>query len=232
MTMTILCSTNALIRTRWKNALEPPHDYLQEISDLTELQRLLASARPEVVLLHLSLPQLGGCSGAMALRRAYPKARLLVFADQPDEVEGLLLLQAGVYGYCNTYMAPVLLARAAKAVQEGEVWVGWNLMQRLIKGIGAGVAIGSDQAGGVLDNLTERKREIAQHIAGGASNKAIASSLGITERTVKAHLSTIFRKTDTRDRLQLALLVTNQRAKEAEDDEGGQPFQQPINISR
>ncbi len=230
--MTIICSANAVVRSRWKDALESVPDHTQEIAELAALLRLLTSAKPEIVLLHLSLPQLGGRSGVVALRRDHPNKRFLVFADQPVEAEGLLLLQAGVYGYCNTYMAPGLLARAVEAVQEGEVWVGWNLMQRLIKGLGATVTVECDQAGGVLDKLTEREREIAQHIAGGASNKVIASSLDITERTVKAHLSTIFRKTETRDRLQLALLVANQRATEAVDEEGGQSFQQPIKISR
>ena len=62
----------------------------------------------------------------------------------------------------------------------------------------------------MLGRLTPRERDIAYRIVQGKSNKVIASELGVTERTVKAHLGSIYKKTDTRDRLQLAMLLKDQ----------------------
>jgi DNA-binding NarL/FixJ family response regulator len=68
--------------------------------------------------------------------------------------------------------------------------------------------VDTDHGLDVLDMLTAREREIALQIGGGSSNRAIAQRLGITERTVKAHLGSVFAKLGVHDRLQLALLVT------------------------
>lgn len=210
--MVILCSHNSAVRQHWREALEGSMP-LQEATSLEVLKSLLGSDDSfPLVLLHLSLPGLDGGAGIPVLRRLYPNTRLLVFADKPDDAEGLILLKQGIYGYCNTYMAAVLLARAVKAAREGEVWVGWDLMQRLIRGFAPAVPELGEGNLAHMDSLTDREQEIARFVAQGASNKRIASSLGITERTVKAHLSTVFKKVGVSDRLQLALLVNSQVA--------------------
>jgi DNA-binding NarL/FixJ family response regulator len=210
--MLILCSDNPAVRQHWKEALGGDMP-VQEATTLEVLRSLLGTTdSAPLVLLHLSLQGLQGRAGIPALRKLFPRAKLLVFVDQPDDLEGLLLLREGVYGYCNTYMTSVLLGRAVQAAKEGEVWVGWDLMQRMIQGLGAGAPEESASSLTHLENLTERETEIAAYVAQGASNKRIASTLGITERTVKAHLSTVYKKTGVGDRLQLALLVNNQVA--------------------
>lgn len=208
--MIIICSQNLDVRQRWLGALGEG-SVTQELTDLEALKSQLKSSENCLVLLHLSLPGLQGRAGVIALRQEYPRTRLLIFADQPDDAEGLLLLQQGIYGYCNTYMNPPLISRAVAAARAGEVWLGWNLMQRLIEGIGKEDEVKIEK-GSNLEKLTEREWEIALHVAQGANNKLIASDLGITERTVKAHLSTVFRKAGVRDRLQLALLVKGRGA--------------------
>ena len=93
-------------------------------------------------------------------------------------------------------------------MQKGEIWAGRTLVARLIEELGARVRThprtdSSARVGG----LTTREREIAGLVSGGASNKEIAARLGVTERTVKAHLTAIFRKIGVTDRLRLALYL-------------------------
>lgn len=210
--MVILCSHNSAVRQHWQEALGDSVPQ-QEATSLEVLKSLLGSDDTfPLVLLHLSLPGLEAGAGIPVLRKLYPNTKLLVFVDKPDDIEGLILLRQGIYGYCNTYMTSALLNRAVKAAREGEVWVGWDLMQRLIRGIAPEAAETKESNLDHLESLTGREQEIAHYVAQGASNKRIASTLGITERTVKAHLSTVFKKVGVSDRLQLALLVNSQVA--------------------
>ena len=99
---------------------------------------------------------------------------------------------------------------------QGGLWIGEPLMQRLI-GATSRIQAASREDGGEewSKNLTEREKEVASTLAKGASNKEIASALGITERTVKAHITAIFEKLQVRDRLQLSLIVNRLTSRQA-----------------
>ena len=99
-----------------------------------------------------------------------------------------------------------MLQQVSTVVSNEGLWVGPSLLQRLIRATGPRV----ERARGDtpdLNALSQREIEVAQHVGNGASNKEIARSLHITERTVKAHLSAIFQKIGVRDRLQLAIFM-------------------------
>lgn len=216
--MILLCSANANLLQRWKQGMAE-FAHVRELRAANVIGPCLVADKPQLMLLDLSLPGLGGIQGVAVLMRKYPDLTLVIFSDLPDEDEGLALFKLGVYGYANAYMSPELFTEMVKVVLSGEVWVGRKLMQRLI----ADLAIANVRQSSVsglsqnLRSLTDREKEIALLIGKGASNKRIASKLDVTERTVKAHLSSIFRKTGARDRLQLALLV-NQPAKQSEEE--------------
>ena len=139
--------------------------------------------------------------------------KFFILSDQPDEDEGLTFLKLGVIGYANTYISPARLSEAVRLVISGSVWVGQKIMQRLVQDtISAGRErdTPSKQAAETiqaLKDLTEREMEIAKLVAKGESNLEIAYELDITERTVKAHLSSVYNKTSTGNRLNLALLI-------------------------
>ena len=101
------------------------------------------------------------------------------------------------------------MKRVVVAVQQGELWIRRSITPRLLDELG--VMRHNFQTSradvGRLAELTQREREIAAHVGNGESNKQIARQLSITERTVKAHLSEIFRKLGIADRLKLALQV-------------------------
>lgn len=134
----------------------------------------------------------------------------IVLSDRPTDEEALAAFAAGVRGYCNTHAAAQLLIQISSVVLQGGLWIGEPLMQRLITATSR-IQAGSSGAGGEIDgwskNLTEREKQVASTLARGSSNKEIAKALGITERTVKAHVGAILDKLQVRDRLQLSLIV-------------------------
>jgi DNA-binding NarL/FixJ family response regulator len=182
---------------------------LHEVAHMDALSRLL-SEESAITLLHITLPGLEGIKGVSELKKNFPDSKLIIFSDKPSDDEGVeLLLHGDVYGYVSTDIANELLLKAIESVQTGEIWVGRKLMQKLLIRLFDISQKNNQQAHDIdLSVLTKREHEIALLVSEGASNKRVANQLDVTERTVKAHLSSIFRKTGMRDRLQLALLVS------------------------
>ncbi|MGB7645585.1 MAG: response regulator transcription factor [Pseudomonas fluorescens] len=151
---------------------------------------------------------------AAVRRRLGPDIACVVLADLPDDEQAMTSFGAAAKGYCNTHAAPELLRRIAEVVAQGGLWIGETLMQRLLRASLHFPAATAKPAATPWDaGLTQREREVATAVAAGASNKEIARSLGITERTVKAHVGAILEKLDVRDRLQLSLVVHGQRPR-------------------
>jgi two-component system nitrate/nitrite response regulator NarL len=156
-----------------------------------------------------------------ALQQVVGSARIIVLADRPDSEQARTLIAVGGRGYCNAHAAAANLRRVAGVVQAGGLWIGEELMRRLLTSTQA--AMSRMPAGALphaatnpaiadrLATLTRREREVAGAVADGSSNKEIARQLGITERTVKAHTGAVFHKLNARDRLHLALMINSQR---------------------
>ena len=151
---------------------------------------------------------------AMQIERLGPNLRLIpcvVLSDRPTDEEALAAFAAGARGYCNTHTAAQLLIQIAAVVLQGGLWIGESLMQRLVSATSRLQALPSTMATEENEiwskTLTDREKQVARTLAGGASNKEIARALGITDRTVKAHVGAIFEKLQVRDRLQLSLIV-------------------------
>jgi len=147
-----------------------------------------------------------------ALHRERPELILVALSLQPDQAEALAMLEAGARGYCHALAAAEMLGQVAVVVANGGLWIGTELMQRAVSGIARATPV--ERRGKRpqrLDSLTPREFAVAVQVARGETNKEIAKTLRITERTVKAHLGAIFTKLQVRDRLQLALAVQSAR---------------------
>jgi DNA-binding NarL/FixJ family response regulator len=144
------------------------------------------------------------------MRQYVGAAAIVVLSDIPNDDEGLEAFSASARGYCNSHAAEDVLRQVANVVSQGGLWIGESLMQRLLIGVNrvqptittAAIAVPTWQ-----EKLTEREREVALAVSRGASNKEVARQLGITERTVKAHVAVIFTKLAVQDRLHLALRI-------------------------
>lgn len=212
--MILIASSITTVRRRWRQALQGLYP-LHEVAGLEALKLALAELKPNVLLLDLDIPGLHRTEGVAALRKPHPATHILVFSEILDENEELRALKLGVKGYCAKTLEAPLLVKAVELVQKGEIRVRRDLIPRLIAELtslkaSAGELL-TDQTDHHLDALSPREQEIARLVAAGANNKHIAAQLDITERTVKAHLSAVFRKLEVSDRLKLALVVNRYR---------------------
>lgn len=134
---------------------------------------------------------------------------VVVLADEPDETIVVAVLEAGAAGCCNSRAASEVLQQVAVVVGNGGLWVGQSILRRIVGG--ASRALGKRAAVPKEDSwtkkLSERECQVAKLVASGESNKEIADHLAISERTVKAHLTSVFEKLALRDRLQLSLRI-------------------------
>lgn len=204
----LVCSRNNTVRNKWFEALHPDWQ-IHQADSVEQMYAILNQFRVEIILIHrnmIDISQLKELAGRVA------GVKLFVLTDRPNDREGVTCLHLGCVGYANTYIAKPRLRAAVEAVESGLAWVGSSLMQYLIKSVPVGT---EDLEGGeegiqdnqVLSSLSKREYQIAILVADGFHNSEIASQLGITERTVKAHLSSIYSKTQTKGRLNLVLLM-------------------------
>jgi DNA-binding NarL/FixJ family response regulator len=201
----LLSSANNTVVMRWAEHLQGRHE-TEIAQSLEELKKMSASKNFDAILLHrmlIDVPTFQGLSKSLAT------ARFFLLSDRPDEEEALLFLKLGIVGYSNTYISSPRLNEALRVVTNGGVWLGQKVIQRLITDNVSHVKTDNnkDSSMAALAKLTKAERQIAELIARGQSNLEIAADLNITERTVKAHLTSIYEKTKTGNRLNLALLI-------------------------
>jgi two-component system NarL family response regulator len=179
-------------------------------TNLDSVRDELIRLKPRILLLNYDLPKLDGPEGIVGLMKLNPETRFVVLScTVSDEIEWGLF-RTGVRGCCKSDIEPEQLKAVVEAVQQGELWIRRSLSWRLLNEL---VVMTREKnqikraVSELLANLTRREYEIATLVGNGESNKQIARRLAITERTVKAHLTEVFRKLDVADRLKLALIV-------------------------
>ena len=186
-------------------------NHLLHAQSLAEMQQHTSAANVDLILLHRPLVNIEQFS---TLRQQLAGRKIFLLSDRPGEGEGLTFFKAGIVGYANTYISPPRLVEAVKVVLSGSVWIGQKIMQRLILETYTGAKkespLSTDNR--QLKSLTPREHEIAELVSTGQSNLEIAYELNISERTVKAHLSSIYAKTETGSRLSLALLFNQSKS--------------------
>lgn len=143
--------------------------------------------------------------------------KVVVLANTPNQPDALAVMTRGGVGYCHAYSASSMLKELRTVVMHGGIWLGPELLQTLIGATRKLVHNSSERVTQALSLLTTREKQVALEAAEGSSNKEIARSLDITERTVKAHISAILEKLNIKDRLQLALIM-NERTNELQQN--------------
>lgn len=141
-----------------------------------------------------------------SLRDHYSFVHVVIFSAMPTYEEGSKWLALGIKAYGNVHMAPIHLHEIYHSVLEGNIWLYPEFIQTMIRTFSTQTTM-TPSAHPLLKRLTQKEQEVALLLKKGLSNKEIALHVGITERTVKAHLSSIFEKTGAKDRLALALIL-------------------------
>jgi len=211
--MILVASALRKVRQQWIKGL-PWRSSVVEVADQPTLLQSAAAYKPSVILLDHGLPELGGINGIATLSQLFPSTRIILFSNNLDDKEVIRALRVGANGYCDRDIGGDLLVKAIHMVQKGEIWVGRRIIHALLKELSSRATAqytnenGWGHLKGQLVCLTPRELQVARMVGVGALNKQIAFGMNITERTVKAHLTSIFRKLNLSDRLQLALTVT------------------------
>jgi len=153
------------------------------------------------------------------LAQKFKGFKVVVLANTPNQPDALAVMTRGGVGYCHAYSEASMLKELRTVVIHGGIWLGPELLQTLIGATRKLVHNSSENVAKALSLLTTREKQVALEAAEGSSNKEIARSLDITERTAKAHISAILEKLNIKDRLQLAL-VMNERTNELQQNVG------------
>ncbi|MFJ9952534.1 response regulator [Kitasatospora sp. NPDC091207] len=154
---------------------------------------------PDVVLMDLKMPGVDGIEALRTLKGEGSRARILIVTSVTEHRTMVPALRAGAAGYVYKDVDPEALAGAIRSVHAGHVLLQPELAEALLADDGPRQPQGRGAA------LTEREREVLGHIADGRSNREIARSLHLSEKTVKTHVSNILMKLDLADRTQAAL---------------------------
>jgi two-component system nitrate/nitrite response regulator NarL len=132
---------------------------------------------------------------------------VIALSTTPSEKDAFAILSLGARGYCHAEAVPEQLREVAQVVRAGGFWMPPDLVQRLVS-VASRIEAEVDPAtAAALEELSDREQQVANLVGRGLSNREIAASLSLSERTIKAHLTSIFEKLAIRDRVQLALLV-------------------------
>jgi len=170
-----------------------------EASDGPEAIRLTLEHLPDVLLLDLKLPVLDGIGVLSQLRDQAVATRVIILTSAAGPASPAQALQAGAAGFLYKDVDPDALVRAIRSVHDGHTVLAPQAAELVAS------RPGSDVRG--LGALTAREREVLALLADGRSNREIARSLGVAEKTVKTHVSSVLAKLGVADRTQAALLA-------------------------
>ena len=207
MISVLVVDDHAVVRQGLRTFLELQDDIevVGEAGDGEAALEAVARLRPDVVLMDLVMPRLGGVRAIERLREAAPATRVIVLTSFLDEDKVLPAVRAGAAGYLLKDVQPAELVRAIRIVDRGEALLHPAVAARVLRELaGGGARIERHEL------LTAREREVLALLAAGRANKAIAHQLGVAEKTVKTHVGNILGKLGLSDRTQAALYAVRE----------------------
>jgi DNA-binding NarL/FixJ family response regulator len=184
-------------------SLLPDIEVLGEAADGQAGVELVRRVSPDVVLMDLRMPVLGGLEATRLILESDPDIGILVLTTFADDASVVDVLRAGARGYLTKDADRAEVAAAVRAVASGHMTLGAEVGQKLV----AGTAHPTGPALAEKFGLTAREDEVLRLIGDGLSNAEIASSLYVGVSTVKTHINAIFAKLGVRDRAQAIALV-------------------------
>ncbi|WP_404332976.1 response regulator [Mesobacillus maritimus] len=175
-----------------------------------EAVNLAKSLKPDVILMDLVMPEMDGIEATKHIKVAHPDIKVIILTSFSDQDHVIPALEAGASGYQLKDIQPDDLVNCIKKVMDGESQLHPKATSQLL----ANLSTKGNQGKNRVEELTKRELEVLQEIARGKSNKEIASSLFITEKTVKTHVSNLLAKLELADRTQAALYAVKNKLVE------------------
>ncbi|MDR3560103.1 MAG: response regulator transcription factor [Negativicutes bacterium] len=208
----LIADDHALLRQGIKNVLELEQDFdiVGEAGDGEEAVKKAGELLPDIALVDINMPRLNGLEVTKRIRDSLSSVKVIVLTIHDDESYVVEVVKAGAAGYLLKDVEPSMLIKAIRTVYEGESFIYPTLAKKLFGEITRLEGERRQGPANILqhgreERLTLRELEVLQLIAKGLSNQEIAGKLFLSEKTVKNHLTNIFRKIDVNDRTQAVL---------------------------
>ena len=173
---------------------QPDMTVIAQASDGREAVIAYRLHRPDVTLMDVRMPDMSGIDAVVAIRSEFPKARIVILTTASGDIQALRAFKAGAVGYLLKNLLRTELTDTVRLVHAGRRRIPPEIAQQLAEH-------------SADDSVTPRELDVLRAIAGGQSNKAIASDLNIAEHTVKNHVKSILSKLNANDRTDAAMIA-------------------------
>jgi len=204
-TRVIVCDDHPMYRFGLEAVLNQADgiDVVANVSDGADLVSAVAQLRPDVVISDLSMPGMDGIAATRAIIAAQPDVAIIALTMHDDDEHVHAALRAGARGYLVKGADGESIIRAVLSVAAGDAVYDGSVARRLTSGLAAKRA----GAAGDLPALTQREAQVVDLLASGCRNREIADRLGMSEKTVRNHVSHLLVKFSVEDRTSVALLA-------------------------
>ena len=204
----LIVDDHQLFRAGVRSELDALVDVVGEAASVGEAVDRVTSLDPDVVLLDVHMPDGGGVEVIRRVHETRPATRFLALSvsDAPEDV--IAVVRAGARGYVTKSISALELADAVRRVHDGDAVFSPRLAGFVLDAFAGSIPADIDPE---LDQLTTREREVLQHLARGYLYKEIGQRLGISVKTVEAHVSAVLRKLQLTNRHELARWAVSRR---------------------
>jgi NarL family two-component system response regulator LiaR len=192
--------------------VQPDMEVVGEAHTGEEAISLCLREEPDVVLMDLSMPGMGGLSATRKILSLLPRTRVLILTVHTDDAHVFQGIEAGAQGYILKDCTPEDLTRAIRAVHAGDTIMSQDIARKMLTTF-EGIRSNTE----ITPNLTERELQVIMALAQGKSNKEIARDLDISEKTVRNHASNIYKKLHIFDRTQAVIYAIREGLVDLED---------------
>ena len=205
-----LIDDNVLYRDSAVAVLSPEKDIevVGQGSSVEQAKPRLAECKPDVVLCELALPGRAALNLLREVPSLSPASRTIAISDDAAEADIVEAMRLGARGFLDKQCPVALFRKCIRKVHAGEIWLNGRLTEAVLRSFASRQAPG--QLGGEA-KLSRREMEVIQLVTQGCKNRDIARKLFISEKTVKNHLSAVFRKLGVADRLELTRYALERR---------------------
>lgn len=205
----LLVDDHPLFREGVAHSLQsaPDIDVIGEASNGEDALALAQTLQPDMVLLDINMPGMGGIAAAGEIARALPGVRIMMLTVSEDHESLLAALKSGAHGYVLKGVAANELRSIVRSVADGEAYVSPALAGEML------LEFSRPRVPDTLAGLTVREASVLEYLSKGLTNREIGEQLHLAEKTVKHHMTSILQKLHVRTRTEAALLVMRNRQR-------------------